>query len=147
MGEDGEQRGGEVLGDLVVCGRREQHSGELVERGGPGGGAQQLFDDGVGEQQLARADAVAARELGGGGVGVLVAAPESVEHVAGERIGVELASRCQVRADRSLHRGVDEGGGDEQGAAALACGGEGDRKSTRLNSSHVAYSYAVFFLY
>src|SRR5699024_11725518 len=69
--------------------------------------------------------AVAARELGGGGVGVLVAAPESVEHVAGERIGVGLASRCQVRADRSLHRGVDEGGGDEQGAAALACGGEG----------------------
>src|SRR5699024_11694398 len=68
---------------------------------------------------------VAAREVGGGGVGVRVAAPESVEHVAGERIGVELASRCQVRADRSLHRGVDEGGGDEQGAAALACGGEG----------------------
>src|SRR5690625_7424409 len=99
MGKDGEQRGGEVLGDLVVCGRREQHSGELVERGGPGGGAQQLLDDGVGEQQLARADAVAARELGGGGGGVRVAAPESVEHVAGERIGVELTSRSEKRRE------------------------------------------------
>src|SRR5690606_40671921 len=33
------------------------------------------------------------------------------------------------------------------GAAALsACGGGGDRKSTRLNSSHVKISYAVFCL-
>src|SRR5690625_4771781 len=37
---------------------------------------------------------------------------------------------------------------NEQGAAniAQACNNIGDRKSTRLNSSHVAISYAVFCL-
>src|SRR5690625_6711875 len=38
-------------------------------------------------------------------------------------------------------------GGTPQRAAELPAGnGEGDRKSTRLNSSHVAISYAVFCL-
>src|SRR5699024_11272827 len=32
------------------------------------------------------------------------------------------------------------------GGCAELCGGQGDRKSTRLNSSHVSISYAVFCL-
>src|SRR5207249_6948526 len=37
-------------------------------------------------------------------------------------------------------------GGDVQGATARAAWMVGDRKSTRLNSSHVSISYAVFCL-
>src|SRR5437870_8267145 len=42
----------------------------------------------------------------------------------------------------------DREGGFDRGGQARACDGEprGDRKSTRLNSSHVAISYAVFCL-
>src|SRR5207249_10761581 len=35
---------------------------------------------------------------------------------------------------------------DRRGRRALEHGGAGDRKSTRLNSSHVSISYAVFCL-
>src|SRR5207253_9933588 len=42
-------------------------------------------------------------------------------------------------AGRLAHAGGARGGG-------RAAGGGGDRKSTRLNSSHVAISYAVFCL-
>src|SRR5437660_2529288 len=45
--------------------------------------------------------------------------------------------RLPLASGRSRARGVD--------GTALACGLE-DRKSTRLNSSHVAISYAVFCL-
>src|SRR2546429_10362 len=54
-----------------------------------------------------------------------------------ERIG-ERQQRCGQKrhGDQQL---------DHQGAA-LACAPEGDRKSTRLNSSHGYISYAVFCL-
>src|SRR5690625_6741091 len=44
---------------------------------------------------------------------------------------------CQIAMDLGVHGPVN--------ASALACA-SGDRKSTRLNSSHVAISYAVFCL-
>src|SRR3712207_7212485 len=62
--------------------------------------------------------------------------------------------RDGVRAGRVRRPGgqVPDGGGDEQGAdparrpAARAPLPPGDRKSTRLNSSHANISYAVFCL-
>src|SRR3989454_7739592 len=45
--------------------------------------------------------------------------------------------------------GEDDGGGDEVGTEVQQGAGEqrdGDRKSTRLNSSHLVISYAVFCL-
>src|SRR2546426_7134191 len=60
----------------------------------------------------------------------------------------------QVRDDHVLHRaGIDAqelqalvGRGDHPSPAALRDRGVEDRKSTRLNSSHLVISYAVFCL-
>src|SRR3989442_3406991 len=49
------------------------------------------------------------------------------------------------RSQRLKHRALPGGCGAHPGAAS-ACGGTRDRKSTRLNSSHVRISYAVFCL-
>src|SRR2546427_9218843 len=73
------------------------------------------------------------------------------EHVA-ERLGIErlpLREGADARVD-----GGEEGaqraqaGGDERARLATPLGGGalGDRKSTRLNSSHSQISYAVFCL-
>src|SRR5699024_12878948 len=45
--------------------------------------------------------------------------------------------------ERQLHHAVGDGAAMAGAAPAFA---EGDRKSTRLNSSHVSISYAVFCL-
>src|SRR2546427_12020225 len=42
--------------------------------------------------------------------------------------------------------GVPRGRGPRRGPAAAGAAGSGDRKSTRLNSSHSQISYAVFCL-
>src|SRR5256885_12095443 len=50
-------------------------------------------------------------------------------------------------AGRVPERGAGAGGAGGGGqAAALRAHGRGDRKSTRLNSSHLVISYAVFCL-
>src|SRR5690606_39914695 len=49
------------------------------------------------------------------------------------------------RRDRAANHGPPRGTGGD-GALAGHAGGEADRKSTRLNSSHVKISYAVFCL-
>src|SRR3712207_7509983 len=56
-----------------------------------------------------------------------------------DRVGVEPGPRAGGCAGRDRHgrRGGGRVGGD---------GGRGDRKSTRLNSSHANISYAVFCL-
>src|SRR2546426_8122038 len=48
----------------------------------------------------------------------------------------------EVRADRSSQCVQDDAGG----TLDVGCGDGGDRKSTRLNSSHLVISYAVFCL-
>src|SRR5690348_18080245 len=62
----------------------------------------------------------------------------------------EDASRDGARAagDPERQTAEDEGqGGHDDGAEAQTCGVQGgDRKSTRLNSSHPSISYAVFCL-
>src|SRR5207253_10247802 len=55
--------------------------------------------------------------------------------------GLRPAGVARGRARRALRRG---GGADRRLRALLLV--HGDRKSTRLNSSHVAISYAVFCL-
>src|SRR5439155_15212833 len=53
-------------------------------------------------------------------------------------------ARCELRTcdgDVELHRALQAAG-----RSLGCCGGDRDRKSTRLNSSHVAISYAVFCL-
>src|SRR5207249_11155569 len=78
-------------------------------------------------------------------------------HLAGLRLGARVAPRpgphplCRVRPSlerkrqpappRLLLQGALPGGG-----ARLLQAERGDRKSTRLNSSHVSISYAVFCL-
>src|SRR3712207_8680536 len=52
---------------------------------------------------------------------------------------------------QTLHPGLTQNGGQELGGnvaleQAVAALGEGDRKSTRLNSTHANISYAVFCL-
>src|SRR5699024_12373428 len=56
--------------------------------------------------------------------------------------------QCVVE-DGDRHRQVHGhpfGGGDELGQVAAQQGALGERKSTRLNSSHVSIAYAVFCL-
>src|SRR5690606_40517520 len=60
-------------------------------------------------------------------------------HLAHSRGGRDTAAV----ADRLLFRGPYRGAGIRQLGPA---GGHGDRKSTRLNSSHVKTSYAAFCL-
>src|SRR5256885_8089022 len=50
------------------------------------------------------------------------------------------------RGRRALPHDRREGAGDHQGVAGLDVGTRRDRKSTRLNSSHLVISYAVFCL-
>src|SRR5207253_10918824 len=70
---------------------------------------------------------------------------EREAHVALARQPVDVAVEAQLGPARLFDQQVDErdlarvaGAGDDQPS--------GDRKSTRLNSSHVAISYAVFCL-
>src|SRR5690606_39537991 len=76
--------------------------------------------------------------------------------VAPRARGTQAASRCWIRNRRrrssiglvdcplvDCHRGVVDG--LRQGRVRMADAGQ-DRKSTRLNSSHVKISYAVFCL-
>src|SRR5690606_40618617 len=51
----------------------------------------------------------------------------------------------EALAERVVQRGVDLGGRDAEPPGAVAIDVQ-DRKSTRLNSSHVKFSYAVFCL-
>src|SRR5699024_12754001 len=60
----------------------------------------------------------------------------------GQQLGVELGLLAGYPAD--AHAGGDYLGEGAHGGALLAQ--ERDRKSTRLNSSHVSISYAVFCL-
>src|SRR5438477_3184148 len=65
----------------------------------------------------------------------------SVEEVAGERLPAEA-----VAAERESHERSDQrrrGGAREAHDQAVP---DRDRKSTRLNSSHMSISYAVFCL-
>src|SRR3712207_8393187 len=52
--------------------------------------------------------------------------------------------RVEPRRGRPRGRGGRHHGGDRQ--PSHRCGAQGDRKSTRLNSSHANISYAVFCL-
>src|SRR5690606_40008461 len=52
--------------------------------------------------------------------------------------------RRGARRGRRVGRGRGGGGGDGGGGGGGGDGGGEDRKSTRLNSSHVKISYAVF---
>src|SRR5699024_11354607 len=61
-----------------------------------------------------------------------------------ERLGVDDLERHRVGGG---HVAVHQEGEDHVlGVQRLAVGEHGDRKSTRLNSSHVSISYAVFCL-
>src|SRR5690625_6050438 len=75
--------------------------------------------------------------------------------LAGVRVGEVHAQGGVARAEGSgaalqtdhLGAGVEQAPGDGPADAAGGTGDHGgDRKSTRLNSSHVAISYAVFCL-
>src|SRR5690606_41836253 len=71
-----------------------------------------------------------------GGVGEREAHPQSADQDARPR--ARVPSSCGVGRVQRLQRGVDE--------EPLRAPVGGDRKSTRLNSSHVKISYAVFCL-
>src|SRR5690349_23155644 len=60
----------------------------------------------------------------------------------------DLAGRCSGQGDNRHHRFRERGPGHDRRQEAVACGAadQADRKSTRLNSSHVEISYAVFCL-
>src|SRR3712207_8347961 len=61
--------------------------------------------------------------------------------------GLAATGRDDRRADQRQHRGrVGDGGGGARVPLRLRDAGQGDRKSTRLNSSHANISYAVFCL-
>src|SRR3712207_8785714 len=66
---------------------------------------------------------------------------------AGAEAELHAPARGVVGGGHGLgeHGGVAEGGGGDQRAVAHGRG-RGDRKSTRLNSSHANISYAVFCL-
>src|SRR5205807_5000615 len=66
------------------------------------------------------------------------------EHVARQLDGLLELGFADLRAMRAAERGVLEIFGGPSGA--LGAGAGGDRKSTRLNSSHLVISYAVFCL-
>src|SRR5690242_20972754 len=57
----------------------------------------------------------------------------------------QLVAR-HLRVRRVVAQGPDEQGRHPQDHGGEAIGGAGDRKSTRLNSSHMSISYAVFCL-
>src|SRR5439155_22590673 len=64
----------------------------------------------------------------------------------GGTVGGQGVRHHEVRVVRGTERAVlAERGAPLQGALRVEAG-RGDRKSTRLNSSHVAISYAVFCL-
>src|SRR5690625_3310965 len=63
---------------------------------------------------------------------------------AGDRRVDDVAGHVLEGADGVVDRGGADGGHDQQRRPRGQ--GRGDRKSTRLNSSHVASSYAVFCL-
>src|SRR3712207_7796471 len=62
---------------------------------------------------------------------------------AHEGLGDAVAVLEGVLVDGVLHHRVEQRRGEDQLGAAVV---EGDRKSTRLNSSHANISYAVFCL-
>src|SRR5256885_10390321 len=73
---------------------------------------------------------------GGDGDGFLqTRRSQRLERACGDARGF-AAARRRPAANRG-HAGADRGGQE---------GGQGDRKSTRLNSSHLVISYAVFCL-
>src|SRR5690606_41799569 len=78
--------------------------------------------------------------------GALVDREDVVLRVDGHAVGVDLGRRqVQERHARAARRDLGDLGG--QGVpAAHAHVDRADRKSTRLNSSHVKISYAVFCL-
>src|SRR3712207_6929334 len=57
-----------------------------------------------------------------------------------------LIAHATIGADRAPEMGVETGGGGPDGGQDYHRPGRGDRKSTRLNSSHANISYAVFCL-
>src|SRR5690606_41133106 len=71
----------------------------------------------------------------------LAAAPEVLRHAA-DQPARSLARDHQHPRQQARGRGLAVGARDHQRAPAV----EQDRKSTRLNSSHVKISYAVFCL-
>src|SRR5439155_5102249 len=86
-----------------------------------------------------------------------VVAPLVLRVPQDEREGAFVRRRSRAEAATSARRGGQRRGSGRVGRAGVAgsCGawsrplgsaGPGDRKSTRLNSSHVAISYAVFCL-
>src|SRR5690606_40273031 len=92
---------------------------------------------------------------------VLVHAVAVLQHAAGHlraadvhrRVGTarggaageqEAGGQGGGNRDRLAHGGSPRCGGHYAAAGVQAAAGSGDRKSTRLNSSHVKISYAVF---
>src|SRR5699024_6886915 len=111
VGEHGEQGGGEVLGDARLGHPRQHGGGELAQLGGAGGLAEDLADEGVGEEEVARGEAT----LRGDGARALAAVggPEHVEDVRGEGLGVERGAGFEMGADGGGHRAR---GGELRGA-------------------------------
>src|SRR5699024_4975460 len=65
----------------------------------------------------------------------------------GEHVGIErMADVSMQHGDAQTHGGEHDRLRVHVGGTALACTRRRDRKSTRLNSSHVSISYAVFCL-
>src|SRR5690625_6829815 len=69
--------------------------------------------------------------------------PKAPKEQTSDRLGLSVAT---LDDEDKAHLGIDEGVVVESasGPAARVGVSSGDRKSTRLNSSHVAISYAVF---
>src|SRR2546422_11747401 len=59
---------------------------------------------------------------------------------------LSLHDALPISVDRQPGRGQDHAGQRHRARARRRAGGGGDRKSTRLNSSHGYISYAVFCL-
>src|SRR5690606_41838013 len=85
------------------------------------------------------------RSLAGGERGHVVVQHEVVGELACERVD---ALRVTLRAERGGHHGLRLAAREQRRAmhARQHTGADLDRKSTRLNSSHVKISYAVFCL-
>src|SRR5699024_4998781 len=115
VGEHGEQGGGEVLGDTRLGHPRQHGRGELAQLGGAGGLAEDLADEGVGEEEVARGEAT----LRGDGARALLAVggPEHVEDVCGKGLGVERGAGFEMGADGGGHR---VRGGELRGAERRA---------------------------
>src|SRR5699024_7364573 len=71
-----------------------------------------------------------------------------VVHPAGQlAVEVIAAPGGEIQAAQHVHQGgLARAGGADDGHELPPADGQGDRKSTRLNSSHVSTSYAVFCL-